>query len=300
MKSIKDFFILFLFLILMTYFVMFFKERTDSAILDSYERLSQVSHSDRYFVVRQDEEVSLRLPMENYLVGALAGSICVDYEKEVLKAQAIVLRSTLYGEFRTQESPVFGAKDGSFWTDRQMQSAWGDQYEENLQKCVDAVVETQGIYLAYEGEPICGFYHGMSAGKTRSGQELSGEGEYGYLKETECADNLSAEDYELVTKIVADGAGELKNAQTSKEGYLVSVERNGATVSGQEVREALGLVSTNVKWEKDGKFYLFTTRGKGHGFGLDQYYGNVLAQKGMDYREILDYFFADVTYERVE
>ncbi len=300
MKSIRDFFILLLFFILMTYFVMFFKRENDSAILDSYEKLSQIPHNGRYFVVRQEKEVSLKLPMEHYLVGALAASIPIDYEKEVLKAQAIVLRSTLYTELKEQNCLFDGSENADFWTDRQMQSAWGDLYETNLQKCVDAVVETQGIYLSYMGKPVSGFYHGMSAGKTRSAKELSGNGEYGYLKETVCADNLSALDFEQITKISADKVGKLGNAQTSEAGYVISVERNGELISGQKLRNDLRLASTNVTWEKEGDHYIFTTRGKGHGFGLDQYYGNVLAQKGMDYREIVDYFFADVTYERVE
>lgn len=300
MKSIRDFFILLLFFILMTYFVMFFKRENDSAILDSYEKLSQIPHNGRYFVVCQEKEVSLKLPMENYLVGALAASIPIDYEKEVLKAQAIVLRSTLYTELKEQNCLSEGSENADFWTDRQMQSAWGDQYETNLQKCVDAVVETQGIYLSYMGKPVSGFYHGMSAGKTRSAKELSGNGECGYLKETVCADNLSALDFEQITKISADKVGKLGNAQTSETGYVISVERNGELISGQKLRNDLRLASTNVTWEKEGEYYIFTTRGKGHGFGLDQYYGNMLAQKGMDYREIVDYFFADVTYERVE
>jgi len=66
------------------------------------------------------------------------------------------------------------------------------------------------------------------------------------------------------------------------------------------LREELGLPSSDVTWRVEGDSYIFKTKGKGHGFGLDQYYGNILAKKGKDYREIIEYFFADVTYGRME
>ena len=37
-----------------------------------------------------------------------------------------------------------------------------------------------------------------------------------------------------------------------------------------------------------------TTKGIGHGFGYDQYYGNLLAEQGQDYQEILHYFYQNI------
>lgn len=307
MKNIRDFFMLFLFFSFMTCFVMFFKRPQDLMLPESYEKLSQLSHKDRYTVIRKDEEICLRLPMENFLVGALAATIPVDYETEMLKAQAILLRSTLC--CRYEEKKQIGETDGnltvsaeewSFWTDRMMQSAWGDQYEANLKKCTDAVLQTQGMYIAYHLQPVEGYFHAMSAGKTRSPKLLSSGDTMGYLKETVCADNLSDLQYEEEIQLPADRTGELSEGTFDEAGYLISVKRDGELISGEQLRDRLGLASSNISWEKEGGNYHFKVRGKGHGFGLDQYYGNRLAQKGKDYREILETFFTDITFQRVE
>ena len=300
MKSIKEFFVLFLFFSLLTYFVMFFKRQESAQMMDNYGALSEFSHNAGYFVSCREDEVSLSLPVEYYLVGALAASVPVEYEPELLKAQAIVLRSTLCSNFAEGKYPVSEEEDAGFWSDKEMQSVWGDAYEENVKKCLDAVIRTQGVYLAYNGKPIEGFFHGMSAGQTRDGAELSHTDEYGYLKKADCTDNLAAPEYAEEIKIRVRDVGELKNPVTNESGYVITLQREGENISGEKFQKESSLPSSNVTWERDGEYYIFRSRGKGHGFGLDQYYGNVLAKKGMDYREILAYFFSDITYQRME
>jgi stage II sporulation protein D len=42
------------------------------------------------------------------------------------------------------------------------------------------------------------------------------------------------------------------------------------------------------------------TKGHGHGFGLSQYTAQKMAEKGEDYRNILQYFFPGTELENVE
>lgn len=307
MKTVRDFFILFFFFSLMTYFVMFFKREQDALLPENYEKLSEISRKENYLVIWEEGELRLRLPMENFLVGLLAGTIPVEYEEEVLKAQAIVLRSELcyrYEEAKKKgeesECLLLKPEEWSFWSDRKMQNVWGDQYETHLKKCTDAVLQTQGVYLAYDSRPVKGFFHAMSAGKTRSREMLSSGEEYGYLKETVCTDNLSDLQYEEEKQLPVEQVGQLTEGTSDEAGYLISVKKDGELISGEQLRSRLGLASSNITWETEGDFYRFKIRGKGHGFGLDQYYGNRLAAKGKDYREILETFFADITFQRVE
>ena len=81
---------------------------------------------------------------------------------------------------------------------------------------------------------------------------------------------------------------------------MISVSKNGVIISGENLKNELGAVSSNITWREEGENYVFMTKGQGHGFGLDQYYGNVLAGEGMSYREIINYFFADVVFQRME
>lgn len=300
MRNIKEFFVLLLFFSLSAYFILFFKRQENAQILDNYNVLSEFAHNNRYYVICQEEGVSLELPVENYLVGALAASVPMEYEEDLLKAQAIVLRSTLYRKYKEENTYRLELQTPEFWSDSTMQNIWGDRYEEHVKKCLDAVVQTQGVYMHYKGEPAEGFYHGMSAGKTRSGQELGKDGEYSYLKITDCPDNLSALDYEKEIKIPVKSIGKLDNAVRNEGGYVISLQKDGIKISGEEMGREYGFLSSDFTWKEEGDYYFFTIKGKGHGFGLDQYYGNVLAKRGKDYREIIAYFFDDITFERME
>ena len=236
MRNIKEFFILLLFFSLSAYFILFFKRQENTQILDNYNVLSEFAHNNRYLVVCREKGVNLELPVENYLVGALAASVPVEYEEELLKAQAIVLRSTVYKRYTEENTYRLEVKTEEFWSDRMMQNMWGDRYEENVKKCLDAVVKTQGVYLAYKDKPAEGFFHGMSAGKTRSGKELCGDSEYGYLKVTDCPENLSAPDYEKEIKISIKSTGQLNEIVANDSGYVISLKRDGKQISGEAFR----------------------------------------------------------------
>lgn len=279
----------------------------NSKLLKMYEQLDNLPHNNHYYVEWEEEGVRLRLPVEHFLVGALAASILGECEKEVMKAQAIMLRSSIMKEYEDSAIVNNGQKEiylnqetGVYWTDQDMQHKWGERYEEYLEKCLSAVTETNGIYLTYKGKAIHGFYTGMSAGGTRDSSEMEDEEKYGYLKKAFCVENLSAEDYVKEYKFKQKNVGELGDRKENKDGYVLSLLKDGERISGEQLRAELGLASVNFTWEEVGDSYVFRSNGKGHGFGLDQYYGNVLAKKGEDYSEILNYFFTNVTYQRME
>ena len=305
MKNIRDFFLLLFFFSLMTYFIMFFKRQENMVQMEDYHILSALQQNEKYMVICSSDEVTYRLPMEQYLVGALAASIPAEYEPEVLKAQAILLRSSLYGKYeKTTESEkerIVELKENEFFrSDRQMQQAWKEQYETNLLKCIEAVTLTQGMYLASDGKAIEGFFHAMSAGKTRDESGLAGEEEYRYLKAAECPENLGAQNYETTQIILQSDVGKLGGLQADSGGYVLSLKEDGETVMGEELRSRFGFRSSNYTWEIKDESYIFKVKGSGHGFGMDQYYANHLAKRGMNYREILDYFFEEIDYCRVE
>lgn len=85
-----------------------------------------------------------------------------------------------------------------------------------------------------------------------------------------------------------------------RKATVIELLRNGEKISGESLREELQLPSSNFTWEEKNGNYIFTTKGIGHGFGYDQYYGNLLAEQGQDYQEILHYFYQNITFDRME
>ena len=84
-------------------------------------------------------------------------------------------------------------------------------------------------------------------------------------------------------------------------GYVTKAQMNGKSYTGEELRGELGLKSANftVTELEPGKIRI-VTKGHGHGFGLSQYTAQKMAEKGEDYRNILQYFFPGAEVKSVE
>lgn len=306
-QTMKDALAVVLFLLLFPYFAMPFWQQkhedasseNDSLQQEALELTAQLSEGS-YFVYWEKEQK--KIPSELFLVGALAGSIDSSCETEALKAQAVMLRSSLYRKMQQEDTKLaeLTTADSSYLSVAEQKNKWGDSYEETEKKLLEAVSQTKGVVAVYEGMPVMGCYHGMSAGMTRDGAELSDA--YGYLKQADCSKNLSAASYIQTTKRRKEQTGELDAASVKKDqqGYVIELLRNGEKISGESLREELQLPSSNFTWEEKNGNYIFTTKGIGHGFGYDQYYGNLLAEQGQDYQEILHYFYQNITFDRME
>ena len=69
--------------------------------------------------------------------------------------------------------------------------------------------------------------------------------------------------------------------------------------TGREIRQALGLRSSNFTVEKKEDGFLFTVSGYGHGAGMSQYGASFLAEKGMGYHEILKHYYTGIDFQKI-
>ncbi|MNF08085.1 hypothetical protein D3C80_2084090 [compost metagenome] len=71
----------------------------------------------------------------------------------------------------------------------------------------------------------------------------------------------------------------------------------GKVFSGREVREKLGLASSQFAWKWAGAQITFTTYGYGHGVGLSQWGANGMAKEGKTAEEIVTYYYTGISIE---
>jgi stage II sporulation protein D len=279
------------------------------------ERYLATQVSSRIMISIQVPAGLLELSMEEYLYGALAATIPSDYELETLKAQAILLRSSIIKQYR--EQVIEGAKapntlamdDSTYRSSYERMELWGDQVDLFDAKMRQAVNETRGIYLTYQGTPLHGFYCLVSAGSTRSAEILP-EVYSTYIRMIDCPKDYLCEAYlsEIVItnkqleKRVGGSIGEFK---TDEAGYCISVtiyQKNGETTkrSGEWLRVQLDLPSANFSLVHEDRQIRFFCKGNGHGFGMSQFAANELAKSGGSYESILTYFFSDVEFDKYE
>lgn len=294
-----------LLLIWIPYFVIvFFKDMGESEqdSMENIEILQEKTLIDTrqdslYQVVFEDNRGKNNISLEEYLVGILATTIEIEYEPETLKAQAVLLRSTLLYEMNREGVMKIdaGQFDYTYMTEMSWKKVWKEKYGTYYEKCQKAVNETEGITLSYQGKIIPGTFCAISAGQTRNGEKS----QYPYLKSVSCSKSVEAADYLNLHNFSKNTWDSIEIVETDENGYVNLLRVNGTIVKGEEFRKEYGLESTCMKI-LEGEDYVIETRGKGHGLGMDQYYANCLAleDEDVDYMEILNYFYQNISFEK--
>lgn len=254
---------------------------------------SEVANSTYVTVEREGKNKEMSL--NEYGIGILAKEIDVDMEIETLKAQAVLIRTSIYKTLQEEGTDTCLTKN--YWTKGQMMTNWGnDSFEENYNKMKEAWMSTDREVLVYEGNLALTPYHKISNGKTRSGNEVFETDRYAYLQVKECPEDLNAKDAETVSLIQET---DFHVIDQDSAGYVTKVRCGTEEINGEEFRGTYHLVSSCFTLEDyDGKIRV-TARGIGHGLGMSQYTANIMAKEGKDYREILNYFFEGTGFEEV-
>ncbi|HJD32602.1 MAG TPA: SpoIID/LytB domain-containing protein [Candidatus Eisenbergiella stercorigallinarum] len=249
---------------------------------------------------------TLLLPLEEYVEGALAASIPPEYEMETLKAQAVILRTLCLKAGETAEV-ISAASVGQRYLDaEQRRILWGEDYEEKQSRMEEAVRQTEGLVLTCGGELLEPAYFQLSAGKTRDGKEVLGEG-YEYLVSVDCSHDVEAEDYsqsvvlseERFRRTLGCGSeGKILLTRDSAD-YVLYVDTEAGRMSGESFRDLFGLSSSCFVLEQEGDSIRLTSRGIGHGLGFCQNEADRRAAQGEDYMELLSDFFKGAKIRKI-
>lgn len=275
----------------------------------------------RYYVRRESGVGTETIPLEEYLIGALAACMPQDSDEEVCKALAIALRTDTVQLCEKQGTDTADCEElgQASLSERQMREKWREDYENQLAKIKTAVEETKGMVLTYEGVFAKTPYFALSAGKSRDGEEALGEKGCPYLRSVDCGKDMEAADYLQETKVSKqefvrgmevlwrenteegteeDGEGkgalaELSDYELKRDaaGYVLFIEWESMSIPGERLRQYFALPSAHFSWEETDDGVIFHTKGEGHGVGISLYTAGEMASSGADYSEILHYFF---------
>lgn len=253
--------------------------------------------------------------MSDWLPGVVAGEMPALFEEEALKAQAVAARTyIMYSMGR--EKPAHPEADvcddpaccKTHSTDEALREKWGESYEENMARVLEAVRSTDGEYMSYGGEVIQAVFHSSSAGRTEDSAAIwQAEPYLVSVESPETAEDVpnyvtsvtvSPEDFRAAVLAVhpeaefgEDPAFWLGAAVRDASGRVESVDIGGTQVPGTELRTLFELRSTAFTLDYTAEGFLFTVTGYGHGVGMSQYGANVMAEDGADYEEILTHYY---------
>lgn len=226
--------------------------------------------------------------LEEYIPVVLSKQIPDDYEKETIKAQAVIARTNFLRRIKIEgEDPgniirENGEENEELWS---AWKSWDPVYEE-------AVQETKGQILTAEGELKLVPYHEISGGRTRDGAKAFHSEEYSYLKSVDSSIDKKSPFYLNSTYVSEQQMPSTLNVKEREEtGYVVSMTADEKTLEGESFARGMGLTSSNFSIQKIGGEFRFLSKGKGHGLGFSQYGGNEMAKEGDSWEKILETYF---------
>ena len=266
-----------------------------------------------------------KLGLDEYLYGVVSSEMPASFEKEALKAQAVVARTyTLYkimnGAKKHGDANICDSSTCcQAWISKEKRLAkWKEEKrDEYWNKIVNAVNETKGKMITYDGKPINAFFHSNSGGYTDAPLNVWGGSGYPYLKSVETAGEDAYSQYsskaiftkkefqEKIKKVHTNFKIDFSKTDCIKikeytEGNRVKkVQIGNLELSGVEVRTLLGLRSANFKVTIENDNIIFEVTGYGHGVGMSQTGADSLAKQGKNYEEIIHHFYTNVKIQDI-
>lgn len=258
----------------------------------------------------------LEVPLLDYMIGAAASEMPVNWPDEALKAQAVASHSyALYQRDHADVDKLGGAwfsadpaRRQGYMSEEVLRSYWGDAYEENYARLKGLFEPIAGQVLTWEGAPAAACYHAISCGRTEASENVWSEA-LPYLAGVDSTLDLAAEGYEqtvtytaqqMYDALTANFAGLDLTAKPGRwfgeasytpAGYVESIQVGGVFAKGTDLRAALGLRSACFTVQYAEGAFAVTTKGYGHGVGLSQWGAKNLALTGKSFEEILAAYF---------
>ena len=255
------------------------------------------------------------LPLEEYIVGVLAGEMPIYFEKEAFKAQAVAARSYVLKKIEYNKDNEYDVVDSVlnqvYLDNYYLKEVWQDKYLDNINKLREIVNETSLEYLDYNGEVVDALFFSTSNGYTEKAS-LVFNIDLPYLQSvTSMWDSSTSSAFRSTKKISIDefysslnleysNTLDFKVLRRSSTNRILNLSINGIEFTGKEVYDKLGLKSMDFSLKQDGNNIIIDTVGYGHGVGMSQYGAEGMALEGNSYKDILSHYYVGTSIKKIE
>ena len=247
----------------------------------------------------------INLNMTDYLIGVVSSEMPASFNLEALKAQSVLARTYALKAKQTGKKLTDTVSTQSYIDIDQMKNKWGNSFNTYYNKIKNAVENTNGEYLSYNGNYIEALYHSTNNGKTESSLDVFGN-YYPYLVSVSSEYDKNASSYLRTISMPLDTISNKLGLSLNNDSVIsiisytdgVNIKEiniNGNNFSGKKVRELLGLRSADFDISISDNNANITTRGYGHGVGMSQYGANGMANAGYSYKDILSHYYPGTT-----
>jgi len=254
------------------------------------------------------------IPLEQYIVGVLAGEMPISFELEALKAQAVASRSYALKRIEYNQKNEYDVVDSVqnqvYLDEEYLKEAWKNNYIKNINKLRKAVNNTIDEYLEYNGTVVDAMFFSTSNGYTEDSANIFSF-ECPYLKSVESPwdeeespafitnKKLSLYEFYKLLNIPYNKNLNIEIEKRSTTNRILLLKINNVEFKGTEIYNKLSLRSTDFTIELTGQSVNITTKGYGHGVGMSQYGALGMAKKGYTYEEILKHYYQNTKLKKI-
>ena len=307
--SMKKIIIFILLLIFIPFFIVIIYNK-------NYKEISLNYINTRYIRVKRMASGNIEtIPLEEYIVGVLAGEMPISFDLEALKAQAVASRSYALKRMEyniNNDYDVIDSIMNQVYLDNDyLKNAWNNNYIKNINKLRQAVNATIDEYLEYDGKIVDAMFFSTSNGYTEdSGNIFNFDCEY--LKSVESPwdetvssafitkKNISLTEFYQKLSLPYNKNLNIEIIKRSTTGRILLLKINNQEFKGTDVYNKLSIRSTDFSIQLEGNYVMVTTKGYGHGVGMSQYGALGMAKKGYTYDEILKHYYSNVNLTKLK
>ena len=277
----------------------------ESKIIESTSSDNTTNSSVSEITVYRSNGSVINLNMTDYLIGVVSSEMPASFNLEALKTQSVLARTYALKAKQTGKKLTDTVSTQSYIDIDQMKNKWGNSFNTYYNKIKNAVENTNGEYLSYNGNYIEALYHSTNNGKTESSFDVFGN-YYPYLISVSSEYDKNASSYLRTINMPLDTVSNKLGLSLNNDsvisilsytdgGNIKEININGNNFSGKKVRELLGLRSADFDISISDNNANITTRGYGHGVGMSQYGANGMANAGYSYKDILSHYYPGTT-----
>jgi stage II sporulation protein D len=239
-------------------------------------------------------------PIEDYIAGVTQAEGGNGRHSEYFRTQAVIARTYMYSHMDRHAGDGYNLCDNTH-----CQVYFGIASVQAIKK---AVAETHGLVILDRSRKlIMPAFHSNCGGET-SPAEFVWLSPAPYLRKVMdpyCSGSANSSWQKTIPgdqwiRIIRESDHQGRTVSIGEAGFVqksrvAEYHAGKASVPFSELREALGLRSSFFSVYPQGNNVVLKGRGYGHGVGLCQQGAMVMASKGFDFRQIIDFYYAGVT-----
>lgn len=264
-------------------------------------------------VKRNKTSEIVEVPLEEYVIGVVAGEMPASFNIEALKSQAVASRTYVLKKAQNSKLgyDVVDSTSNQVYIDYdEMKEKWKNNYDLNLSKVKEAVKDTKGEVLLYDNNLIDAMFFSTSNGYTEnSGDVFSNSLPYLVSVESNwdkeespvffSIKEISKSEFLFNLGLVDNTEIVIGNIEKTSTGRVKNITINNKNFEASKIRNAFGLKSTSFTINILNDKVVFNVNGYGHGVGMSQYGSNGMAKSGYNYKDILKHYYKNCDIKKI-